>query len=250
MPLHPPDAENPPRRSNAEVLTDLGDLRDRVCADIGCGDGRLARWLVKRGAVALALDPGADAIGRAALQTGVYAIRAAAERLPLCDASLDLALFMNSLHHVPPGTVACAVEAAARALKPGGRLCAIEPVASGPFFDLAQEVEDETEVRRAAHAALRDPPADLAPTTETHYTAEIVYPEAGAFMRALVAVDPARRERVAALAATLRARFEGLGRAVEKGRAFDQPMRMNLLVKRARPPVPPFGNGRGGARGG
>ena len=148
MPLHPPDAANPPRRSNAEVLTDLGDLDGLVCADIGCGDGRLARWLVKRGAVALAVDPGAEAVGRAALQTGVRAVRAAAERLPLRDASLDLALFMNSLHHVPPGAVARAIEEAARALRPGGRLCAIEPVAAGAFFDLAQEVEDETEVRR------------------------------------------------------------------------------------------------------
>ena len=128
---------------------------------------------------------------------------------------------MNSLHHVPPDAVGRAVEEAARALRPGGRLCAIEPVAAGAFFDLAQEVEDETEVRRQAYAALGDPPAGLVPTIETHYTAEVVYPDADAFMRALVAVDPARRARVAALEESLRARFQELGRAVEKGRAFD-----------------------------
>jgi hypothetical protein len=49
----------------------------------------------------------------------------------------------------------------------------------------------------------------------------------------MTAVDPARAARIDAESADLESRFEELGRREEDGWAFDQPMRVILLEKRA-----------------
>ncbi len=51
-------------------------------------------------------------------------------------------MFFNSLHHVPIEHQARALQEAARALRPGGLLCAIEPFAEGPHFEANAEPRD------------------------------------------------------------------------------------------------------------
>jgi len=99
-------------------------------ADLGCGEGYLtveaARWARR----VVAVDQSAEVLGRAkalAARRKVKNIswrRGALEKLPLEDASVDLALFSQALHHAEHPDHALAE--AARILRPGGRLLVLE----------------------------------------------------------------------------------------------------------------------------
>lgn len=102
-----------------EALAALGPLDGGVVGDIGCGNGRYVDALRAVGArvVAVDLSPGmlaAVASSRSRRMAGD------AQALPLASASLDAALMMHMLYHVPDPQRA--VGEAARALRRGGRL--------------------------------------------------------------------------------------------------------------------------------
>ena len=92
----------------------------RTVVDIGCGEGQLARMLAGRGADVVGLDPTDAQLRLARTRAGgpSYA-RAAAEGLPLrdatCDAALACLVFEHISDHVPP------IHEVARVLAPGGR---------------------------------------------------------------------------------------------------------------------------------
>jgi len=99
-------------------------------ADLGCGDGYLtieaARWAKK----VVAIDRSPDMLARAkalAKRRGVSNIvwkRGELEALPLADASVDIAVLSQALHHaIDP---ARALAEAARVLRPGGRLLVLD----------------------------------------------------------------------------------------------------------------------------
>lgn len=120
-----------PGRSWAAWARALGHLLPPVrVADLGCGEGYLtveaSRWASK----VIAIDRSATVINRA---------RELAERrhvknvtwktgeldaLPLKDASVDIALLSQALHHAPDPTKA--VKEAGRILVPGGRLLILD----------------------------------------------------------------------------------------------------------------------------
>ena len=120
-----------PGRSWAAWARALGHLLPPLdVADLGCGEGRLtieaARWakrvyavdrspLVLRRARALARKHGI---------TNIVWKRGDLEHAPLPDASVDVALLSQALHHAadPAGAVADA----ARVLRPGGRLLLLD----------------------------------------------------------------------------------------------------------------------------
>src|SRR5262249_5878639 len=82
-----------------DVLLDTVEIRGRTVVDIGCGDGALVRKLITAGANAIGVDV---EIGRAlAVDPAGRYLEGGAERIPLPDASVDVAVFMRSLHHVP-----------------------------------------------------------------------------------------------------------------------------------------------------
>jgi SAM-dependent methyltransferase len=95
--------------------------------DVGCGTGRytrLLRRLLPEGSLLVASDVSAAmlaqlAAGRHGHAPGVAPLRAAAEQLPLRAASLDLVTAFNCVHHFDLGRF---LAAAARVLRPGGRL--------------------------------------------------------------------------------------------------------------------------------
>jgi len=99
-------------------------------ADLGCGDGYLtieaARWAKK----VIAIDRSPEMLARAkalAKRRKVSNIvwkRGELEQLPLADASVDVAVLSQALHHAVDPSLA--LDEAARVLKPGGRLLVLD----------------------------------------------------------------------------------------------------------------------------
>lgn len=223
------------RRTNSEVLVELVPLKDRLIADVGCGDGALVRLMARRGAFAIGIDCTREQIeaARAAPPAGneVY-VEAVGEALPLKAACLDAVVFFNALHHVPVAAQGAALAETRRVLKPGGVAYIAEPLAEGPNFELVRLVEDETEVRAHAYAAIKEAARNgLREETEITYVHTMAFTNYEAFRDRNVRIDPRRRPIVERLDGELRARFQRLGRPTPDGFGFDQPMRINLLRK-------------------
>jgi ArsR family transcriptional regulator len=120
-----------PGRSWAAWGRALGLLLPRVdVADLGCGEGYLtieaARWARR----VVGVDRSRDVLARAramAERRGVENViwkRGDLERLPLPDASVDIALLSQALHHAEQP--AAALVEAHRILRPGGRVLVLD----------------------------------------------------------------------------------------------------------------------------
>ena len=222
----------PPRR-HTDVIRELVPLRGRRVLEVGCGAGGLLGWLGRQEALPLGIDPDAAQLARAREASDVPLVRALGEALPLADGSFDLLIYFNSLHHVPSASQRRAVAEAARVLAGDGDLLVIEPLAEGDYFALLKLVEDETEVRREAHRALLT--ADtvgLRMVREDIYDTRLVETSWPATRARFLAANPARAAMLGRNEDQLALLFEQLGEPVADGRAFSQPMRLNLLRRR------------------
>jgi SAM-dependent methyltransferase len=222
-----------PVRKNTDVLGELVDVAGLRVIDVGCGAGGLVRWLAGRGAHVTGLEcqrsqlEKARAVARVADEDYVEGI---GEAMPFPDASADLVVFFQSLHHVPADEMRTALREAARVLRPGGLAYVSEPIAEGDFFELVRPVDDETDVRRLACEAIADSERHgLEQVSEHRFLHPLVFADFDAFCDLIVGADGARASTVAALGDDLRRRFETSGRATEPGRAFESPTRVNLL---------------------
>jgi SAM-dependent methyltransferase len=178
------------------ITTILKETCAREVLDIGCGRGALARLLVSEGLAVTGIDPAPHAI--AAAQEKVPEAQftvAGAEALPFDPGQFDACVFLNSLHHVPVPLMGQALQEALRVLRPGGEVIVVEPLAEGPFFEVMRPVEDETEIRRAAMAAIDaicSAGAATGPAPET-WSRPTPVADTEAFIDTLARVDPARR---------------------------------------------------------
>ncbi|MEK7819877.1 MAG: class I SAM-dependent methyltransferase [Pseudomonadota bacterium] len=225
-----------PIRRNADVLRELLPLQGRRIVDVGCGDGALVRLMTREGARVTGVDPNPAQIAKArateAAGDETYVL-APGENLPFPDGAFDAVVIFNALHHIPAKALDAALAETARVLKPGGHACIVEPLAEGPHFELAQPVDDETQVRAEAYRAVR---AALKrglfrEEREETYVNPVPIESVEAFVERLVRIDPARKDAIARHEAELRSRFARLGREAPQGRVFDQPMRVNLLTR-------------------
>lgn len=244
MPAEPPTTEpalppidSLPVQGNLQVIDDLLDVTGRRVVDIGCGDGGLVREMTGRGGhvTGIEIDDRALARARAAPPAGDerYAV-GRGEDLPFDDRSLDVAIFFNSLHHVPVPRQEAALAEAARVLVPQGLLYVAEPIAAGSSFELVKPIDDETGIRAAALAALRAAESSglFERLDERLYLTHVRHSDVAGFVAKTTAVDPARAAAVEAEGAALEERFHRLGRRTDEGWVFDQPMRATLLAKR------------------
>jgi len=104
--------------------------------EVGCGEGRVTRDLVKRSHHVVAVDATHDllTLAREADPESLY-MRCDAAALPFADESFDLVVFYNSLMDVDD--METSVREAARVLKRRGRICACvtHPLADAGEFD-------------------------------------------------------------------------------------------------------------------
>jgi SAM-dependent methyltransferase len=129
-----------PGRSWAAWARALGHLLPPiVIADLGCGDGYLTVEAARFAKKVIAVDRSEAALTRAkqlanrlahrslgggGKLTNVVWKRGELEKLPLDDASVDVALLSQALHHAE--SPAKALSEAARIVKPGGRVLILE----------------------------------------------------------------------------------------------------------------------------
>jgi ArsR family transcriptional regulator len=91
-----------------------------VAADLGCGPGYLAQFLLERGARVIAVDhaPAMLAAARRRLRGDFEVRRGELDALPLADGEVDAAFANLVWHHLP--SLDAAAREAARVVRPGG----------------------------------------------------------------------------------------------------------------------------------
>ena len=120
-----PAAAGPPGRARWGCCCPRCDV-----ADLGCGEGYLSLEAAQWARKVVAVDRSADVLSRAKALAARRHIRNVTwrrgelERLPVEDASVDVALLSQALHHA--GEPARAVGEAVRILKDGGRVLVLD----------------------------------------------------------------------------------------------------------------------------
>lgn len=220
-------------RKNSEVLAELVALDGSDVVDVGCGDGALTRAMTRAGARVTGVECGARQLEKAHAAEaagGERYLEGVGEDLPLGDASADVVVFFNSLHHVPEAHQATALAEAVRVLRPGGLVYVAEPLAEGAQFELVKPVHDETAVRAHAYRVIQGAAAvGLTEEREVTYIHPTRHRNFEAYRDAMLSIDPKRQAPFAAMDGELRERYRRLGRPGEGGDLFPQPMRVNLL---------------------
>jgi ubiquinone/menaquinone biosynthesis C-methylase UbiE len=217
-----------------ETLREMLQVDGRDVLDVGCGEGGLVRRLASDGARAVGVDPLPVAVERARLAgagvPGASYVAGTAEDLPFPEESFDAVIFFNSLHHVPVASMDAALSEAARVLRGGGSLYVQEPVAGGSAFELLRPVDDETEVRGAARDALhRAAEGTFTSIVRRELMLRVRYEDFDALRTHMVSVDPQRARALDEHEGVVRATFERLGRPVEGGYEFEQPLSVELM---------------------
>ncbi|WP_299395124.1 class I SAM-dependent methyltransferase [Pelagibius sp.] len=223
-----------PLEKHTAVLRDRLSLAGARVADIGCGDGGLVRALTRSGAAVVGIDPQPHQLARAQAAPAAGSERycaAEGQALPFDDASLDVVIYFNALHHVPVADQEAALAEAARVLHQGGQLYIQEPLAEGVFFEMVRPIEDETEVRTRAYEALQRAADGRTLAAEEEYVYRAPHRQASfeAFRDGMIAVDPARRPLVEAREESLRQSFMAAGEQRDGAFWFEIPSRLNLL---------------------
>jgi ubiquinone/menaquinone biosynthesis C-methylase UbiE len=220
-----------------EIVKELLDLDGRRVIDVGCGEGRFTRALAAQGAEVFGIDINDAALAAASAAPGgenVTYMLGRGEDLPFEDASIDVVVYSNSLHHIDADNLAQALGEAVRVLKPDGKLCIIEPLAEGSYFEAMRLVKDETDVRAKAYEALSKAPAlGLENETELRYDEPRRFKSYEAFRQRQSARGDERRAAFDAHNEEIRANFLAHAREEAGELVLNQPTRVNLLRKPA-----------------
>lgn len=226
-----------PLREHVDVMREHLTLRGARIIDVGCGGGGLVRHLTREGARVSGIECSEEQLNRARAAERVgdedY-LFGYGEDLPLPDASVDIAVYSNSLHHVPVENQLDALRETARVLRSGGLLYVQEPLAEGSAFELVRPVDDETEVRARAREAIaraaREP--GLEERLEYRYLTRVRFADFEDFREDVILVDSRRLARFEDRADAMREAFACLGERRADGWYFDQPTRVNVIAKR------------------
>lgn len=220
------------------VLAELLALPGAEIIELGCGNARLARELLRRfpgtRVTGLEVDAQQHAKNLAAPQDGLTFLAAGAQAISLPDASFDLALMLKSLHHVPISAMAQALGEVARVLRPGAYLYVSEPIYDGALNDIVKLYNDEGVVRAAAQAALDQAVQAGAPweqVAEKRFAMPVGWRSFEEFEQRMMRPSYADHRLDAAKVARVRAVFEP--HCGPDGAVFVRPMHVRLLRRKA-----------------
>ncbi len=222
--------------TDQQNLADHVEIADRTIVDVGCGAGGLVRWLRSQGAEPVGVECG-EVMRSRALEADpdnvLDYVNAFGQDLPFDDETFDVVTFIYSLHHVPADEMVNALAEAHRILRPGGVAYVAEPVAEGPGHAVDRLVDDETEVRALAQAALdRSDDIGFDRVPQRSYTTLDIYADFAAYESVMVGVDPTRAAAMAVARDEAEILFEQNGTAHPDGIAFDGRVVFDILTKR------------------
>ncbi len=220
------------KKSNIDILMESLDLKGKNVIDIGCGDGELAHRMAAAGARVTGIDPNPKRIDRARAEgsSGAAFQEGKAEALPCPDGSVDVAIFFNSLHHVPVAAMDKALAEAARVLKPGGILYVSEPVAAGAHYEAMKPINDEAPIRAEALAAIgRAAKGPFHQESEDVSRVVRFEPDFETYVRRMIDANPSREPMVKAKMDDIRTRFLSAARKTAEGYEIDRQTRFTLL---------------------
>ena len=97
--------------------------------DVGCGDGVLTSFIAALfyNAHIHGVDTSAEHIDVARMAYPAVSFEVAGDKLPFPDASVDLIIMADTLHHIPVDKHGAMISEIMRILKPGGICCILEP---------------------------------------------------------------------------------------------------------------------------
>lgn len=224
-----------PSSSHAKVASELLGKSHRRALDVGCGDGKFTRVLATICGEVSGIDVKETKIAeaRAAAQTAGMNIDfrvASGEALPFPDASLDIVVFSNSLHHIAHPEAA--LSEAIRVLVPDGIVYVMEPVPAGNYHEATRLVNDESAVRTQAYRAVL---ATIAKggvsAAETMYRAPRQFANFEEWKADQIDRDEKRRAVFETDSDRVREAFEAHADHKDGRLAFDHVLRVNLLKK-------------------
>jgi ubiquinone/menaquinone biosynthesis C-methylase UbiE len=201
--------------------------------DVGCGAGQFVRSLVDAGYSASGCDPQAELVEQARLLVPQADFRnSGAQSLPYDRGQFDGAIMVHSLHHVPIADMQQAVREAMRCIRRGGRLAVVEPLTTGSFFTVLRALDDETEIRDAAQAALARAveDGDLVRVAEYLWTRRQVFADVDEVITFAVKADPTRANAARRLRPLLENAFAASSVPVASDFALDQPIRCDVFA--------------------
>lgn len=212
------------------ILQGLSEAAAARTLDVGCGSGGLAAPLRQAGVDWLGLEPDRAAV-EACAAAGHPVIRGDARKLPFPNASFGNAIFLNSLHHVPMGSMDAAL---AEALRVAPRIIIVEPRPYGDLFAALKPIDDETEVRCAAQDAIKrfcETTARL--EREQEWMRVERFADFDAFAKRMIAADRTRAEAARSKRSELEGSFNGAAtRHDADGFHLTQPM-IGHVISRA-----------------
>jgi SAM-dependent methyltransferase len=137
---------------NLPAFAELVPAAGRRTLDVGCGEGRIGRWLAASGHRVVGIDT-SPTLARRAGEGGGYeeVVRGDAVVLPWAEGEFDLAVAYMSLHDMPhPARVIAEI---ARVLEPDGLLCVaiVHPLNRPP-----EHLEDYFAEQRFSDAVTRN----------------------------------------------------------------------------------------------
>lgn len=140
-----------------EFLISAFDFRNKIIADVGCGNGAIAAAIAKTGAIITGIDKKSIiSSADAGKFKNLKFLEGKAEKLPFSKSSVDYILFSASFHHVPVSKMKAALAEARRVLKVKGRIIFIEPVAvPGTYYSIARHYREEKEIQKEAYNVIK-----------------------------------------------------------------------------------------------
>ena len=149
------------------------------------------------------------------------------ENLPFRDSCFDATVFFNSIHHIPENSMETAISEAISVTKSGGIVYVAEPLAEGACFELDSPVEDETFIRAQAQQCLNKAIKSYSKFSEDgeeRYEVFFDYQNFEEYKDEMLRFDQSRKPRFEKLEELMKYRFQELGKSIDQGVRFYQPM--------------------------